>query len=229
MAKSPDEEPRSEPTASDPSAPVDTATQGDVERGSASNAAPKGAPRAAVPDYAASSSFANLISDPPGRDDYALREIVKQHRPYLVELARRLTGNKGDAEDLVQDTFRRALPHFDQLRPDSRVRAWLAKILTRRFLDYNKHEDVVERALPKLAVDDVVTDSVAPESAHAALQAAIEQLEPQLREIIEYHLAGMSYKQIADKLDIPIGTVSSRMKRARDRLKELLTPTGVLK
>ena len=168
------------------------------------------------------------MADPPSSNP-AFPEIVQEHRSYLLGLAVRLSGNREVAEDLVQDTFQRALRRFGELRPDSPVRAWLATILTRRFLDHNTHNHVVERAMARLSTaDDIAHDPIPPEISHAALRDAIEQLEPELREIIECHLAGMSCKQIAAELRIPIGTVSSHMKRARDRLKELLTSTGVL-
>jgi RNA polymerase sigma-70 factor (ECF subfamily) len=169
------------------------------------------------------------MADPPSSNP-TFSEIVQQHGSYLLGLAVRLSGNKEVAEDLVQDTFKRALRRFGELRPDSHVRAWLATILTRLFLDHNKHDHVVGRAMAKLSTEDGAPDDpIPPDISHAALRDAIEQLEPELREIIECHLAGTSYKQIAAELRIPIGTVSSRMKRARDRLKELLTPTGVRK
>lgn len=169
------------------------------------------------------------MADPPGKKP-SFGEIVQEHRSYLLCQAVRLSGNKQVAEDLVQDTFKRALGRFGELRPDSHIRAWLAKILTRLFLDHNKHDHVAERAMVQLSTeDDIANDPIPPEISHAALRDAIEQLEPGLREVVECHLTGMLYKQIAAKLEIPIGTVSSRMKRARDRLKELLTPTGVLR
>jgi RNA polymerase sigma-70 factor, ECF subfamily len=239
MAKSRDEEPRSEEATSDPSAPVDTTTRGAVEHEPASSAAP--ASTAAVdaltrpPDArgASSPSIASPMADPPSSNP-AFREIVEQHRSYLFGLALRLSGYREVAEDLVQETFKRALRRFGELRPDSHVRAWLAKILTRLFLDRNKHNQVVERAMAELSTEaDVANDRIPPDIAPPeishALRDAIERLEPELREIIECYLAEKSYKQIAAELRIPIGTVSSRMKRARERLKELLTPTGILK
>jgi RNA polymerase sigma-70 factor (ECF subfamily) len=169
------------------------------------------------------------MADPPSSNP-AFSEIAQQHRSYLVGLAVRLSGDKEIAEDLVQDTFKRALRRFGELRSDSHVRAWLSTILSRLFLDHNKHTHVIERARTKLAMaDDTATDPVPPELSHAALRDAIDRLEPELREIIECYLVGKAYKQIAAELRIPLGTVSSRMKRARDRLRELLTATGALK
>jgi RNA polymerase sigma-70 factor (ECF subfamily) len=206
MAKSRDEEPGSE-DAPDPSAPLDAMVGGAGE---------------------------DPMADPPS-DNPAFSEIVQQHRSYLVGVAVRLSGNSEIAEDLVQDTFKRALRRFGELRSDSHVRAWLSTILSRLFLDHNKHTGVIERAMKKLAIaelamaDDTATDPIPPELSHAALRDAIDRLEPELREIIECYLADKAYKEIAAELGIPIGTVSSRVKRARDRLRELLTAAGALK
>src|SRR3954470_2654874 len=115
MAKSRDEEPRSE-EASDPSAPLDEMVGG---------------------------GGVNPMADPPGSNP-AFGAVVQEHRSFLLGLAVRLSGNRDVAEDLVQDTFKRALRRFGELRPDSHVRAWLATILTRLFLDHDKHEDVIE-------------------------------------------------------------------------------------
>src|ERR1700733_6984324 len=234
MAKSRDEEPRSEEAASDPSAPVDTTAGGAVECEPASSAAPASSPagelhpRGLDARVASSPAIADPMADPPSSNP-GFGGIVQQHRSYLLGLSVRLSGNREVAEDLVQDTFKRALQRFGELRPDSQIRAWLAMILTRLFLDHNKHNHVVEKAMAKLSTDDIATDPIPPEISHTALWDAIEQLGPELREIIECHLAGKAYKEIAAELRMPIGTVSSRMKRARDRLKELLTSTGILK
>jgi len=205
MAKSRDEEPRSE-EASDPSAPLDAM----VGEGGA-----------------------NPMADPPSGNP-AFSAMVQEQRSFLLGLAIRLSGDRDVAEDLVQDTFKRALRRFGELRPDSHVRAWLATILTRLFLDHNKHSHVIERATVKLASgDDAAPDPSRPEFSDAALRdairEAIDRLDPELREVVEGFLAGKAYKEIAGELQIPIGTVSSRMKRARDRLRELLTAAGVLK
>lgn len=195
----------------------------------ASSPAGEAQPRAPGARGACSLAVANPMADPPSSNP-AFGEIVQQHQSYLLGLAMGLAGNREVAEDLVQDTFKRALRCFGELRPDSHIRAWLATIVTRLFLDHNKHNHVVARAMAKLSTEDeIATDAVPPEISHAALWGAIEQLEPELREIIECHLAGKAYKQIAAELRMPIGTVSSRMKRARDHLKELLASRGVVK
>jgi RNA polymerase sigma-70 factor (ECF subfamily) len=204
MAKSRDEEPRSE-EASDRSAPLDEV----VGEGGA-----------------------NPMADPPSSNP-AFGAVVHEHRSFLLGLAVRLSGNPDVAEDLVQDTFKRALPRYGELRSDSHVRAWLATILTRLFLDHDKHNQVMARATRKLVSDDdVVPDPGGPGLSHAArsaIRTAIDELDPELREVIECYLADKAYKQISAELRIPIGTVSSRMKRARDRLRESLAAAGILK
>ena len=168
------------------------------------------------------------MADP--RDSDAFGEVFERHRPFLRRVATRLSRDDDLVKDLVQGTFLRALPYFGQLRPDSDVRGWLSKILTRLFLDYNKHENVVRRALTELVTQyDTAPDSAPPEIPHAALRDAIAQLEPELRAMIECFVDGLSYKEIADHLAIPIGTVSSRMSRARKELRGLLTTAGVRK
>ena len=170
------------------------------------------------------------MADPPRSNDDRFSEIVKEHRPYLLKLAMRFSGRKDVAEDLVQTALRRAWSHFAALRPESHVKGWLAKILTRCFLDYNKHKKVEQRALPILsAEEDIADDPLSREIPHKVLRDAIELLDEDEREMIAHWIAGKGYKQIADELGIPIGTVSSRMKRARDHLQELVTPAGLLK
>lgn len=164
------------------------------------------------------------------RDSDAFAEVLERHRPFLRVVAARLCGHEEIAKDLVQAAFIRALPHCGRLRPDSDVRVWLSTIVTRLYLDYNKHEKVVRRAMTELLTQyDAALESVPPEIPHAALRDAIAQLEHELRDIVECFIDGLSYKQIADRLGIPIGTVSSRMSRARKALRGLLTTMGVMK
>lgn len=240
MAK--DEEPRSEQTTSG-SAPVDTTTHSGVACGTTSRAA-SGSPstgehaRTAVareghadePQTKASASSvsgANPMADPSSSNKHPFCAIFKEHRPYLLERARRLSGSADFAEDLVQDTFQRALKHFAEIRPEDQLRPWLARTLTHRFLDVVKHRKVEEKAWPKLSAEDNFTSDPPSRVPDAVLQDAIKRLEPDDRQMIEFYIAGRSYKEIADELGILMGTVKSRMSRARCRLKTLLTAAGV--
>lgn len=151
--------------------------------------------------------------------------IASEHEDYLVRIARRLSGNPDAARDLTQETLTRGWARYREFRPGTNVRAWLATILTRAFLDHLKHAKVVRRAEPELQTLEVVdSDAEPPPITDAALWAAVEKLEPELREVVERaYLRQMRYRDIAIELNVPIGTIGTRLKRARDRLRTLLS------
>lgn len=156
----------------------------------------------------------------------AFREIAAAHAEYLHGIAVRFVRDRDTAKDLVQETLARGLVRFAQFKRGTNVRAWLTKILTRLFLDELKHEQVVAKAERELVtledidgeIDDAVADVPDP-----VLWAAVELLGPELREIVEQrYVLALGYKQLADRLGIPVGTVGTRLMRAHARLRELL-------
>lgn len=180
-----------------------------------------------------SSSSVDSATEVPPCDVGAFDEIAARHKEYLQRTAVRLSGDKEVASDLVQETLLRALLRFDKFEQGTNARAWLATILTRLYLDQVKHERVVTRAKPKLVTSELVRsdiDMTNSSNSDEALWAAVEALEPDLRQVVECcYVQGMSYKEIADKLELAIGTVGTRLQRARQRLKELLAPTDAMK
>jgi RNA polymerase sigma-70 factor (ECF subfamily) len=167
------------------------------------------------------------MSDAPPADIGNFSEISRRHEAYLHRVALQLSGLRDVANDLVQETLARGLLHFARFEQGTNARAWLTTILTRLFLDHLKRERVIARALPKLVTSEVVDSNIEIAilvKRDADVRAAIQRLEPDLREVIDCcYMQDMSYKEIADKLKIPLGTVSTRLLRARLRLKELLT------
>jgi RNA polymerase sigma-70 factor, ECF subfamily len=164
-------------------------------------------------------------ADDARRDAGELHELVGEHVAYLRGAALRLSGDAEVAKDLLQETLARALQRFAQFKQGTNVRAWLTTILTRLYLDYLKHEKVVMKGGRELAALGVVTCDIDLTSSgvSVALWQAVETLEPDLREVVELRYSQqLSYKQIADKLELPVGTISTRLKRAHERLKELL-------
>lgn len=167
---------------------------------------------------------AHTCFDDDAEDVHAFQAIAVEHEDYLVRIARRLSGNPDAARDLTQETFTRGWTSYRQFKPGTNVRSWLATILTRTFLDQLKHAKVVRKAEPELQTLEVVeSDAEPPQVTDAALWAAVDKLEPELREVVERaYLRQMRYREIATELNVPIGTIGTRLKRARDRLRALL-------
>jgi RNA polymerase sigma-70 factor (ECF subfamily) len=149
-----------------------------------------------------------------------------QYYPHLHRVALRLSGNTDIANDLVQTTWYRALDKFEHFRQDTDLKTWLVRIMTNQFLDSWKHQRLVRRAEPELALMHYDPGDAGPlvrESQHAQLDAALCALEPELRVVVELcYLKGLRYHEASRLLGVPISTIGTRLKRARDRLRELL-------
>lgn len=164
---------------------------------------------------------------PPGDREFGA--LIEAHRTRLHQRARRLAGDPQTAADLVQETMLRALQHRERFVPGTHLGTWLGTILTHAFLDLVKHQKVVQRTEPELAV--VQGGDGDPELGIAAvsdvdLERAVQALEIELREVVERcYLQRMRYRDAAAELKLPIGTVATRLMRARTRLRELLIPS----
>jgi RNA polymerase sigma-70 factor (ECF subfamily) len=153
--------------------------------------------------------------------------------PSLYNHACWLTRNQAEAEDLVQETFSKALRAFDSFRADTNFKGWIFRILRNTFLTSRTGiaasrtvflEDHQE-ALDTTDASPTPEDNLIRLDTQAALQRALEQLEPPLREaLLLCDVEEVKYKDIALILDIPIGTVMSRISRARRALRQLLQP-----
>ncbi len=154
--------------------------------------------------------------------------LVADHGPALYRMAYRLVGDRHDAEDLVQEAFRSAWKSRESFRPDAGERAWLVAILRRRAADHwRRPKPPVLRgpALPLepgLPAEDPNRDGFTDE-----VQQALERLPEDLREtLLLVVVAELTHQEAADLLDVPLGTVLSRVSRARQRLREYLLATG---
>jgi RNA polymerase sigma-70 factor (ECF subfamily) len=166
------------------------------------------------------------MAAPPTRDIGELRELAALHEPFLQGAALRLTGDRELAKDLVQETLARALVNSHRFQQGTNARAWMVTILTRLYYDHLKHQDVVNKASAQLVTLEVTECDMGPMPAESEerLHGAIEALEPDLRAVVICcYLQGLSYKAAAATLNVPIGTISTRLMRARERLKALLT------
>jgi len=166
--------------------------------------------------------------------------LVTKHKARAYQYAYRLTGNQDDASDLVAEAFVRVYTALPRFRRDSTFTTWLFRIVTNCFLDQKKKE----KRRPTTQLEDTwigaeanstIVDIESPvESSERMerdeiIQRAIEQLpESQRAMIVMFHVESMSYEDIAATLDMPIGTVKSRLNRARLALREILEPYAEL-
>ena len=155
-------------------------------------------------------------------------EIVLPHVDAAFNYARWLTGNSAEAEDVVQDACIRAMRFLSSLRNDD-ARAWLFAIVRNAWYTRLSQRGRMESLSPEAAGDEQLDEAPDPEErllqehTVARVRAALEQLPADFREVIVLReIEGLSYKEIATILRIPIGTVMSRLARARDRLASVL-------
>jgi RNA polymerase sigma-70 factor (ECF subfamily) len=160
-------------------------------------------------------------------------ETVVPHLDAAFNYARWLTRDEAEAEDLVQDACVRAMRFFSSFRNDN-ARAWLFTIVRNTWFSRVSRHQAVPKAMTVDAEHVVLVDGeLDPEEQllrqHAVLRvrSALEQLPADFREVLVLReLEGLSYKEIAAVVDVPIGTVMSRLARARERLMTVLKLTA---
>jgi RNA polymerase sigma-70 factor (ECF subfamily) len=159
----------------------------------------------------------------------AFEEVVLPHLDAAFNYARWLTRNDADAQDVVQDACVRAVRFFSSLRGDD-ARAWLLTIVRKTWYGrFSRHARFEQPAVFDEMTDNRSDEGLDPEALMIQQQAvdrvrcAIEKLPTDFREVIVLReLEGMSYKEIAAIVGIPIGTVMSRLTRGRERLLTIL-------
>jgi RNA polymerase sigma factor (sigma-70 family) len=162
----------------------------------------------------------------------AFNQAVLPHLDAAYNLARWLTRNDQDAEDIAQEACLRAFKYWRSFSGRD-CRSWLLKIVRNTFYSWLRQRSVQPVLTDDGETDDTVDNLPDPESAliqnvdRDMLRAALEDLAVEFREaIVLRELEGLSYKEIADIAGVPIGTVMSRLARARKRLQSYLTKTA---
>jgi RNA polymerase sigma-70 factor (ECF subfamily) len=154
--------------------------------------------------------------------------LVEQHYESLYRYAYRLSGTSADAEDLAQEAFCKAHMQLGQLRDPDRAKPWLFSILRNAYL----HRARAEKAHKPLSLDtigDVAENPPGeiPEFGPEELQQALSELPEGFRTpVILFYFEDMSYRDIAEQMELPIGTVMSRLARAKAHLRDRLVPAG---
>jgi RNA polymerase sigma-70 factor (ECF subfamily) len=170
----------------------------------------------------------------PTRD----REFAEAALPQLGAVQRvaiALTGNEADADDLVQETFLRAYRAWHTFERGTDCRRWLSTICRNAFLEQRRRESkstaVEDQELESLAAARLHNQARASGVDHMfarldlgpAISAAVNALEPIFRDVVVLvDVEGFSYEEVAEALSIPVGTVRSRLYRARRQLQEAL-------
>jgi RNA polymerase sigma-70 factor, ECF subfamily len=175
-----------------------------------------------------------------GRQNSEFEELALPLLPSLYNLAFWLSREAVDAEDLVQETFLKALRGFDTFEPDTNFKAWIFRILRNTYFtsragmaakrtvaledELNEGGESGPAQYPEAAIDRQTPEiNLLQLEDRSALSAAMETLPPQLLEVILLcDVEEMKYREIATTLEIPIGTVMSRIARARVALRAAL-------
>lgn len=172
-------------------------------------------------------AFARGRKPEPGFDS-----LVRPHLEYLYRLAYRFTGKREEAEDLVQDLLVKLYPRYDELVKVEKLRPWLVTSLYRMFVDgvRRRGRSPLELITDETAFyDSVASDDNEPDESlqrHQHLdiiQEAFKRLSDDHRTLLTLHdMEGYRLVELEKMLDVPIGTLKSRIHRARARMRELL-------
>jgi RNA polymerase sigma-70 factor (ECF subfamily) len=157
----------------------------------------------------------------------------------LYRTGLRMTRSEAEAEDLVQETYIKAFRHRDQFTPGTNLKAWLFRILTNTFINQYRRKaarpdttelDDVDESILYRHMRDVSPGSSSPDpeaelinnTLSSEVKEALESLPEKFRTTVLLDVEGFAYKEIAQMLDIPIGTVMSRLHRGRKYLQKRL-------
>ena len=156
--------------------------------------------------------------------DPEIRTALFAALPHLRAFAISLSGNLDRADDLVQETLVRALTHLDRFQPGTNLQAWMFTILRNLFhSDYRKRRREIEDPEGAMAAKVAVMPEQGPKLDFDDVRLAIAKLSPEQREaLLLVGAEGMTYDEAARVCNTHIGTIKSRVNRARNRLAELL-------
>jgi RNA polymerase sigma-70 factor (ECF subfamily) len=160
---------------------------------------------------------------PDGTPQLDIQRLVHDHHADVYRYARRLVGQVADAEDLVQQTFLTAQRKLGQLREANKTRAWLLAITRTCFLkSCGKRRPTTASSLD-FKLDQVAAPAEDLPIDAEALQRAIQELPDAFRVVVlMFYFEYLSYREISEELEVPVGTVMSRLCRAKKHLRSRL-------
>jgi RNA polymerase sigma-70 factor (ECF subfamily) len=170
----------------------------------------------------------------------AFDELVRRYEKPVYNFAYRMAGNYDDASDIASEALIKVFNAIGSFRGEASFTTWLYRIVTNVYLDHRKRRrgrgdvsldeylELDEGSVPRQVVDTAPTPSEEFEirARNDALMRAVGELpEYQRMMVLLFHGQGLSYEEIAEIMSLPIGTVKSRLNRARLALREILKPT----
>jgi RNA polymerase sigma-70 factor, ECF subfamily len=161
------------------------------------------------------------------RESDQLRSEIAAMLPRLRRFARALTGQQADADDIVQIAIERALMRLDQFQPGTRLESWLLAIVRNAWIDEARARQRRAKVFADAELGERVGDG-GEAAAHAKLEAlevreAMQSLPEEQREAVALVcVEGLAYREAADVLGVPIGTLTSRLARGREALQRML-------
>lgn len=172
-----------------------------------------------------------LLRKAKNGDRDAFGELFRKYQMRVFRVARRMCGSDDEAWDITQDAFIRAMQAMDRFDTQYRFFTWIYRITTNLAINYSRkklrrqevHFEEAYAAGGQQVIEDSMTDRATGEQLVKALGKAVEKLTPALKVVFVLRVdQQLSYSEIAESLDIAIGTVMSRLNRARSKIREEL-------
>lgn len=173
---------------------------------------------------------------PRGDRETAFRDLVERFRHRVFAICVRELGSRSDAEEATQDTFAKVARSAGDFRGDSKVSTWIYRIAVNACRDLQRHhgrrpstpvEDIEAAVARRVDGADVVADVASGVELSSTLRAALAELDDVSRTLVLLcSVQGLTYPEASQVVDMPVGTIKSRIFRARARLAETLAETG---
>lgn len=179
-----------------------------------------------------------LVADVLNGNEGAYTELVKRHQVRIYQMAQNLVGSADDADDLAQMVFVKAYRSLNRFQGDAQFSTWLYRICVNCCYDWMKAQkrwDLAERdeewwgQLPTESIlfgkEECPDQQVISREFDDVLDTALQKLTPEFRTVVVLReINGLSYDEIAELMECEVGTVKSRLFRARTQLRKILTP-----
>lgn len=157
-----------------------------------------------------------------------LATLIDDHYQVLYRYAYRLSGSQADAEDLTQQTYLLAQENLNQLRDPSAARGWLFTILRNAYLKSQRSQRHAKTVSLERVGEPEQEEALPKSIDEKSLQKVIDELPDEFRiPLILFYFEEFSYKEIASQLELPTGTVMSRLSRGKEHLRKKLQPETV--